>query len=159
MSTELLAVEAGILLRSLPRRQHQVLQLLLLDGLSEKEAARVLGISRHTVHVYVKCLYRRFAVHSKAELYAALYGGTAPPIDNNDAARHWYTVAVACARLLSSRRVIRSMGLYRGSRQSEERGTSQGVRPRPHLVRARAPEVTGRSKGSCLLHISKPLVK
>ncbi len=42
----------------------------LLDGSSEKEVARKLSLSRHTVHVYVKALYRRFAVSSRAELLA-----------------------------------------------------------------------------------------
>jgi DNA-binding CsgD family transcriptional regulator len=43
---------------------------LLLTGVSEKEAARELGLSRHTVHDYVKVLYRRFEVSSRAELMA-----------------------------------------------------------------------------------------
>ena len=42
----------------------------LLAGHSEKEAAQQLGLSPHTVHVYVKELYRRFGVSSRAELLA-----------------------------------------------------------------------------------------
>ena len=42
----------------------------LLAGDSEKEIARHLRRSRHTVHVYVKELYRRFAVNSRGELLA-----------------------------------------------------------------------------------------
>lgn len=42
----------------------------MLSGQSEKEAARSLGVSRHTVHVYVKALYRRFEVNSRSELLA-----------------------------------------------------------------------------------------
>lgn len=52
---------------ALSPRQEQVLEQLLA-GRSEKEAAAGLGISRHTVHVYVKSLYARFGVHSRAEL-------------------------------------------------------------------------------------------
>ena len=50
-------------------RQRQTLELLL-DGKSEKEIALGLTISRHTVHVYVKSLYKRFGVSSRGELLA-----------------------------------------------------------------------------------------
>ena len=53
----------------LPRRQYQVLRALK-NGNSEKEIARTLKISRHTVHVYVKNIYRHFNVHSCGELLA-----------------------------------------------------------------------------------------
>lgn len=42
----------------------------LLRGLSEKEVAAELGLSRHTIHEYVKALYRRFGVRSRSELLA-----------------------------------------------------------------------------------------
>jgi DNA-binding CsgD family transcriptional regulator len=42
----------------------------LLGGDSEKQVARKLELSQHTVHVYVKALYRRFGVSSRAELLA-----------------------------------------------------------------------------------------
>jgi DNA-binding CsgD family transcriptional regulator len=42
----------------------------LLRGDSEKEVAISLGISPHTVHIYVKSLYRMFEVSSKGELFA-----------------------------------------------------------------------------------------
>ena len=42
----------------------------LLAGDSEKEVAALFGLSRHTVHVYVKKLYRRFGVSSRGELFA-----------------------------------------------------------------------------------------
>jgi DNA-binding CsgD family transcriptional regulator len=54
---------------ALSPRLAQTLELLLL-GRSEKEVATALGLSRHTVHVYVKGLYRRFGVSSRAELLA-----------------------------------------------------------------------------------------
>jgi DNA-binding CsgD family transcriptional regulator len=47
---------------------------LLLQGLSEKQVARQLGLSPHTVHVYVKSLYQAFGVHSRAELLARFVG-------------------------------------------------------------------------------------
>ena len=42
----------------------------LLAGDSEKEIAARLRLSPHTVHVYVKTLYRRFGVCSRGELFA-----------------------------------------------------------------------------------------
>jgi DNA-binding CsgD family transcriptional regulator len=50
-------------------RMHQTLKQLL-EGASEKQIAGRLQISRHTVHVYVKKLYRRYQVSSKGELFA-----------------------------------------------------------------------------------------
>jgi DNA-binding CsgD family transcriptional regulator len=54
---------------SLSPRMRQTLERLLA-GDSEKEIAARLGLSRHTVHVYVKTLYRRFGVCSRGELFA-----------------------------------------------------------------------------------------
>lgn len=48
----------------------------LRRGLSEKEVAAELGLSPHTVHEYVRSLYRRFEVKSRAELFARLLGGS-----------------------------------------------------------------------------------
>ena len=53
--------------RDLSPRQAEVLAALKL-GQSEKQVAQELGMSRHTVHVHVKTLYRRFAVQSRGEL-------------------------------------------------------------------------------------------
>jgi len=41
---------------------------LLLEGHSEKEVALELGISVNTVHCYVKRIYARFGVNTRAEL-------------------------------------------------------------------------------------------
>lgn len=41
-----------------------------LRGASEKEVAAFLGRSRHTVHSYVKRIYRTLGVHSRSELRA-----------------------------------------------------------------------------------------
>jgi len=54
---------------ALPRRLRQTLGELD-GGRSEKEIADALGLSQHTVHQYVKSLYRRYAVRSRAELTA-----------------------------------------------------------------------------------------
>jgi len=43
---------------------------LLLAGDAEKQIARKLGLSPHTIHDYVKAVYRRFGVSSRAELLA-----------------------------------------------------------------------------------------
>ena len=50
-------------------RMRQTLALLLA-GDSEKQIARKLSVSPHTVHVYVKALYRAFDVCSRSELLA-----------------------------------------------------------------------------------------
>jgi len=48
-------------------RQKQTLELLLA-GDSEKQLARKLAISQHTVHVHVKTIYKRLGVSSRGEL-------------------------------------------------------------------------------------------
>jgi DNA-binding NarL/FixJ family response regulator len=50
-------------------RMRQTLDCLLA-GDSEKQIARKLALSPHTVHVYVKALYRGFDVCSRSELLA-----------------------------------------------------------------------------------------
>ena len=52
---------------NLSRRLRQTLACLL-DGDTEKCAARRLGISPSTLHVYVTMLYRHFGVTSRSEL-------------------------------------------------------------------------------------------
>jgi DNA-binding CsgD family transcriptional regulator len=53
----------------LPRRERETLACLL-EGDSEKQVAARLGVSSLTAHQYVKSLYGRFGVHSRAELLA-----------------------------------------------------------------------------------------
>jgi DNA-binding NarL/FixJ family response regulator len=60
--------------RPLPPRLRRTLERLLL-GESEKQVARALGISQHTVHEYVCGLYRHFSVNSRAELLARCFQG------------------------------------------------------------------------------------
>jgi DNA-binding CsgD family transcriptional regulator len=50
-------------------RHVQTLKRMLL-GDSEKQVARHLGVSPHTVHVYIKALYRHYDVNSRGELLA-----------------------------------------------------------------------------------------
>lgn len=40
----------------------------LTQGLSEKEVGAAMQLSRHTIHIYVKELYRLYHVNSRAEL-------------------------------------------------------------------------------------------
>src|SRR5688572_18495875 len=61
-----------------PPRHARVLRHLLA-GESEKEIARKLALSPHTVHEYVKEIYRRLGVGSRAELVAARLGVARPP--------------------------------------------------------------------------------
>jgi pSer/pThr/pTyr-binding forkhead associated (FHA) protein len=49
--------------------QRRVLDMLL-DGLREKEVARILHIGQETVHTHIKEIYRVCGVHSRAELLA-----------------------------------------------------------------------------------------
>lgn len=53
----------------LSRRLRQVRDLLC-TGASEKQIADQLAVSAHTAHDYVKTLYRKLGVHSRAELVA-----------------------------------------------------------------------------------------
>jgi DNA-binding CsgD family transcriptional regulator len=46
----------------------------LLNGLSEKEIAVLLRLSRHTVHGHVKKIYDRYGVESHPQLMAQAYG-------------------------------------------------------------------------------------
>ncbi len=52
------------------RPSHLATLRLLLDGLGEKEIARRLDLSQHTVHDYVGALYLHFGVASRSELLA-----------------------------------------------------------------------------------------
>jgi DNA-binding CsgD family transcriptional regulator len=56
-------------IESLSERERQTL-MRLLAGHSEKEAAAEMGLSPHTVHVYIKSLYRAFKVNTRNELLA-----------------------------------------------------------------------------------------
>jgi len=51
-----------------PRIRETLCRLLAGDG--EKEIGRNLKISQHTVHVYIKAIYRHYHVNSKGELMA-----------------------------------------------------------------------------------------
>ena len=64
-----LATEEHLCRDGLSRRLRETLELLL-DGKSEKEAARQLEISTKTVHEYVGMLYKHFNVSSRGELLA-----------------------------------------------------------------------------------------
>lgn len=57
------------MLRGLTPRLRDTLRGLA-RGRSEKQLAAELGLSPHTVHDYVKALYRHFGVQSRAELLA-----------------------------------------------------------------------------------------
>ena len=63
-------------INALPPRLRQTL-VGLLQGDSEKQVAAKLQLSPHTVHVYVKSLYRRFRVASRGELLARWVASTA----------------------------------------------------------------------------------
>jgi DNA-binding NarL/FixJ family response regulator len=56
--------------RALPTLSPRMRQTLdrLLAGDSEKQIANHMGLSRHTVHVYVKAIYKGFGVSSRGEL-------------------------------------------------------------------------------------------
>ncbi len=55
----------------LPPRVQRVLNELTSTGDGEKQIAARLGLSRHTVHEYVKVLYEKLGVTSRAELMSA----------------------------------------------------------------------------------------
>ncbi len=64
------AARGTSIVAQLTPRLRQALQRFL-EGDAEKDAAVVLGLSRHTVHHYSKQLYSRFSVSSRSELLAA----------------------------------------------------------------------------------------
>jgi DNA-binding NarL/FixJ family response regulator len=64
-----LATEQHLCRDGLSKRLRETLSLLL-DGLSEKQAASRLGLSTRTVHDYVTALYEHFKVSSRSELLA-----------------------------------------------------------------------------------------
>jgi len=53
----------------LSERECQVLDLLA-RGHPEKEIAEISGISRHTVHTYIRRIYEKLQVHSQAQAVA-----------------------------------------------------------------------------------------
>ena len=53
----------------LPPRLRETLTSLL-SGASEKQIAQTMNLSQHTVHVYVKQLYKHYKVSSRGELLA-----------------------------------------------------------------------------------------
>jgi hypothetical protein len=61
----------------LPPRLRQTLEGLI-RGDSEKQIAQTLKLSPHTVHVYVKQLYKRFNANSRGELLSRFIRGTPP---------------------------------------------------------------------------------
>lgn len=67
LGRELVLPEAETGTQELPLRLRQVLAGLL-RGDGEKQIARRLGISRHTVNRHAQRLYRHFEVHSRGEL-------------------------------------------------------------------------------------------
>ncbi|MEM7682719.1 MAG: LuxR C-terminal-related transcriptional regulator [Planctomycetota bacterium] len=66
--------------QKLPTRLRQTLSGLLA-GQSEKQVAADLGLSPHTVHNYVRQLYRRFEVSSRGELLSLFVTRPAPKTD------------------------------------------------------------------------------
>jgi DNA-binding NarL/FixJ family response regulator len=63
------------ILRGLPPRLCEMLRGLV-RGRSEKQLAADAGLSPHTVHDYVKALYRHFGVQSRSELLARCLAGS-----------------------------------------------------------------------------------
>jgi DNA-binding CsgD family transcriptional regulator len=59
-----------------PRQRETLMHLC--SGASEKEIANRIGRSRHTVHSYVKTIYRQLGVTSRAELVAMLIRAESP---------------------------------------------------------------------------------
>lgn len=57
------------------RREHQLISLLY-EGNSNKEIADRLALSIYTVENYLRHIYRKFGVHSRASLIARLYHST-----------------------------------------------------------------------------------
>jgi pSer/pThr/pTyr-binding forkhead associated (FHA) protein len=63
-------------LDSLSTAQRRIFDALV-EGLAEKQIARRLHISQHTVHNHVRAIYTAFAVHSRSELLIRVFQGMA----------------------------------------------------------------------------------
>ncbi len=64
-------------------RQRQVL-LLLLEGRSNKEIARTLGVLEGTIKVHLRTVMQRLGVHNRTQLaLAAVKAGVMPSADNH----------------------------------------------------------------------------
>lgn len=63
----------GDRLQKLSPREREAMQLFVA-GQTEKDVATLLGRSRHTVHAYVKRIYRTLGVRSRSELRRLLVG-------------------------------------------------------------------------------------
>ena len=50
---------------------------LIARGLAEKTIAKMLGLSKHTVHNHTRAIFLAYAVHSRAQLLARVGGGLA----------------------------------------------------------------------------------
>jgi DNA-binding CsgD family transcriptional regulator len=61
--------------QALAPRERQLLPLLL-SGRPEKHIARVQGLTVRTTHIYVASIYRKFRVHSRAELMSLWVPGS-----------------------------------------------------------------------------------
>lgn len=71
MQKKLVLPQSSLDIGNLPPRMAQVLEHLLL-GYSEKQIARVLGLSPHTINRHVQRIYRHFNVSNKSQLAALL---------------------------------------------------------------------------------------
>lgn len=71
----------------------------LLTGASEAEIAHALDLSRHTVHDYVKALYRHYGVRSHARLLARFIHSCSNDIPRLSTDEPWGPVAQAPAAL------------------------------------------------------------
>ncbi len=66
--------DRGVTVPHLAKRERMTLNLLL-EGWTRQRIAEHLAISLHTVQDYVKRVYRRFGVHSQAELVRRFHRG------------------------------------------------------------------------------------
>ena len=64
---------ANAALQSLTRSQRRIATQLMTGG-TEKEVARELSLSVHTVHTHIRAIYGRLGVHSRSELLLRLMG-------------------------------------------------------------------------------------
>jgi DNA-binding CsgD family transcriptional regulator len=91
-----LATEAHLCRDGLSKRLNETLSLML-EGKSEKEAARSLGLAPRTVHEYVTALYAHFDVCSRAELLA-YFIRRRPSLRHGDSPRRYGDMEVRSPR-------------------------------------------------------------
>ena len=65
---------------ALPATPYEILDALVIDGLTDKQISQRIGLTFSTVRTYVRQIYRRMGVHSRVGLVHASRARAAQPL-------------------------------------------------------------------------------